>query len=112
MLLGHQKGPGKLQGFGSCVGSRQELPGASEELEARGLARPQNTPGSAPLTGLAPGFMTSKLSHCLLQSAERQTLSEALTQMRSREGRARPQQDWPLDPRSGHTGGSQAALMV
>lgn len=81
MLLAHQKGRwGAL-----CISGRDCLR-QSEELEARGLARLQKTPWvcilaglTASLTGLLPGFMTSKLSHCLNQHAEKQTLSKAMT---------------------------------
>lgn len=50
---------------------RQDCLGPLEELETRGLAQLQKTPRvyilawlTASLTGLLPGFMTSKLSHC------------------------------------------------
>lgn len=90
--------------------------GQSEELEARGLAQLQKTLRvcvlawlTASLTGLLPGFMTSKLSHRFSQPAEKQTLSKTVAQMLSGERHPRPQQDWPLE-RSGDTGGSKAVL--
>lgn len=56
--------------------------------------------------------MTPQLSHCLLQPAENNA-SPSLTQMRAGQGAPHlQQQDWPLEPGSGGTGGSEAVLVV
>lgn len=93
--------------------------GHSEELEARGLARLQKTLRvcvlawlTASLTGLLPGFMTSKLSHCFSQPAEKQTLSKTVTQMLSRERHTLPSAELASGTRSGDTGGGRAVLIV
>lgn len=67
---------------------------------------------TASLTGLVPVFMTSKLSHCLSQWAQKQTLSKAMTQVLKR-GKAYPTPGRTgLWTQSDNTGGSKAVVVV
>lgn len=72
---------------------------AAKTPEVRILAWP-----TASLTGLLPAFMTPKLSHCLSQPVQKQTLNKAVTQMVGW-GEARPT---PVELASGAKSGAMS----